>query len=124
MTIDSQGNIYLTTENGVEVYTSSGSLIETIDVADATNVCFGGKDGKTLFITAKTAVYSIAMNVKGLSYSESVSYGLSYIISVLQMLSGMEPAITISKEADINGDGKIGLPEAMYFLRKISESVQ
>ncbi len=121
MTIDSEGNIYLTNENGVQVYTSSGSLIETIDVPlDPTNVCFGGKDGKTLFITAKTAVYSLAMNVKGLSYSESVSYGLSDTISVLQILSGMEPAITISKEADINGDGKIGLPEAFYFLKKLA----
>ncbi len=76
MTIDSEGNIYLTNQNGVEVYNSSGSLIETITLpstADAseepTNVCFGGKDGKTLFITAKSAVYSVAMRVKGVAVS-------------------------------------------------------
>jgi hypothetical protein len=29
------------------------------------NVCFGGKDRRTLFITASTSLYSIRMNVKG-----------------------------------------------------------
>jgi len=31
----------------------------------AAKVCFGGKDRKTLFITASTSLYSIRMNVKG-----------------------------------------------------------
>jgi gluconolactonase len=30
-----------------------------------TNVCFGGKDMKTLFVTAGTSLYSIRMKVKG-----------------------------------------------------------
>jgi gluconolactonase len=29
------------------------------------NVCFGGPDRKTLFITASESLYSIRMNVKG-----------------------------------------------------------
>ena len=76
MTIDSEGNIYLTTTNGVRVYSSSGSLIETIALPTAggvseepTNVCFGGVDSKTLYITARTSVYSLKMRVKGVSSS-------------------------------------------------------
>lgn len=65
MTIDDQGNVYLTT-SAVRIYNAKGTLIETIDVPEGpANVCFGGKDKKTLFITARTSLYSIRMKVKG-----------------------------------------------------------
>jgi len=66
MTIDSQGNIYLTT-NAVAVYNKEGRKIETIEVPEGpANVTFGGKDKQTLFITARTSLYAIRMRVKGL----------------------------------------------------------
>ncbi|MBN2272041.1 MAG: SMP-30/gluconolactonase/LRE family protein [Sedimentisphaerales bacterium] len=66
MTIDSRGNIYLTT-NAVRVYNKKGELIQTIEVPEGpANVCFGGKDMQTLFITARTSLYSIRMQVKGI----------------------------------------------------------
>lgn len=65
MTIDNEGNIYLTTSM-VEVYNKDGRKIETIVVPEIpANVCFGGKDKKTLFITARTSLYSLQMRVKG-----------------------------------------------------------
>jgi len=65
MTIDNEGNIYLTTR-AVRVYSKEGKLIETIAVPEGpANVCFGGKDNQTLFITARTSLYSIKMRVKG-----------------------------------------------------------
>jgi gluconolactonase len=65
MTIDNEGNIYLTTA-GVAVYDKQGNKIETIDVPERpANVCFGGKDNQTLFITARTSLYSVRMCVKG-----------------------------------------------------------
>ena len=65
MTIDSQGNIYLTT-NAVAVYDKEGRKIETIEVPEGpANVTFGGKDKQTLFITARTSLYAIRMRVKG-----------------------------------------------------------
>lgn len=66
MTIDSKGNIYLTGK-GVTVFDSSGKQIEHIDVQEpwTANVCFGGKDRHTLFITASKCLYSIRMSVKG-----------------------------------------------------------
>ncbi|MCB2409243.1 SMP-30/gluconolactonase/LRE family protein [Hymenobacter lucidus] len=66
MTIDSQGNVYLTGK-GVTVYNPAGKQIEHIDIqAEWTaNVCFGGKDRKTLFITASEAIFTLPMQVKG-----------------------------------------------------------
>lgn len=68
MTIDSEGNIYLTGK-GVTVFNPQGEQIEHIPV-DANwtaNVCFGGKDMKTLFITASQYLYSLRMRVKGVT---------------------------------------------------------
>ena len=64
MTIDSQGNVYLT-NTAVKVYNPAGRLIETIEVPESpTNVAFGGKNGKTLYITARTSVYKLEMRVE------------------------------------------------------------
>jgi gluconolactonase len=65
MTIDSKGNLYLT-GRGVLIFDKTGKQVGTIDIPEGpTNVCFGGKDFKTLFVTARTGIYSIKMNVKG-----------------------------------------------------------
>ena len=66
MTIDNQGNIYLT-NNGVSVYDSSGNKITHIDVPEkwTGNICFGGKQKNILFITASKSVYVIRTIVKG-----------------------------------------------------------
>ncbi|EGJ99736.1 SMP-30/gluconolactonase/LRE family protein [Dysgonomonas gadei] len=66
MTIDNEGNIYLT-GRGVTVFNPEGEQIEYIPVEAnwTSNVCFGGKDMKTLFITASQYLYSLRMNVKG-----------------------------------------------------------
>ncbi len=65
MTIDNRGNVYLTMGK-VWVYSPEGELIEEIDVPESpSNVCFGGKKQNKLFITARTSVYTLNMNVKG-----------------------------------------------------------
>jgi gluconolactonase len=66
MTIDNEGNVYLTGK-GVSVYAPDSKKIEQIDVAEpwTANVCFGGKDRHTLFITASKCFYSLQMRVKG-----------------------------------------------------------
>jgi len=66
MTIDKDGNVYLT-GRGVAVYNNSGTKVEQIDVPEAwtANVCFGGTDRQTLFITASKGFYSLQMRVKG-----------------------------------------------------------
>ncbi|UCD49779.1 MAG: SMP-30/gluconolactonase/LRE family protein [Phycisphaerales bacterium] len=65
MTIDREGNVYLTT-NVVAVYNPKGKKIEEITVPERpANVTFGGSDGQTLFITARTSLYRVAMRVSG-----------------------------------------------------------
>ena len=66
MTIDNKGNIYLS-GRGVTVFNPKGEQIEQIPVEArwTANVCFGGKDMKTLFITASENLYALKMKVKG-----------------------------------------------------------
>lgn len=68
LTIDSQGNIYLTGK-GVTVFSKTGERIEQIDVPEGwtANVCFGGTNHDTLFITASKGLYSLKMQVKGVN---------------------------------------------------------
>jgi gluconolactonase len=66
MTLDSEGNLYLTGK-GVSVFDPSGRKIEHIEVPEpwTANVCIGGKERTTLFITASKGFYSIPLRVKG-----------------------------------------------------------
>ena len=66
MTIDSAGNIYLT-GRGVHIFNPSGKKVAHIEVPQGwtANVCFGGKDRKTLFLTARTGLYAIEMQTAG-----------------------------------------------------------
>ncbi len=70
MTIDEKGDLVMCATgrtNGVSIFNPAGQLIDHIDVPEpwSANVCFGGPDHKTLFITASTSLYSIRLNVKG-----------------------------------------------------------
>jgi gluconolactonase len=67
MTLDQKGNVYLTGD-GVTVFNKKGVKIAHIPVTArwTANVCFGGADKSTLFITAMDGLYTIDMNVKGL----------------------------------------------------------
>ena len=65
MTMDNRGNIYLTSKT-VTVYSRNGEKLAEIEVPEGpANVTFGGADNKTLFITARTSLYSIDMQVRG-----------------------------------------------------------
>jgi gluconolactonase len=66
ITLDNEGNLYITGK-GVTVYDNNGDKLGNIPVPAnwTANVCFGGKDRKTLFITASEAIYTLQMQVKG-----------------------------------------------------------
>lgn len=68
MTIDQQGNLYLTGGKGVTVFDSGGKVIETINVPRrwTANVTFAGPENRHLFITAGDAVFVIETNATGL----------------------------------------------------------
>jgi gluconolactonase len=67
MTIDNEGNVYLTNRSVVSVFSADGKKVKEIPVPEGpANVAFGGADKQTLFITARTSLYSIRMRVKGI----------------------------------------------------------
>ena len=66
MTIDAEGNVYLTGK-GVTVFDKTGKQIDHLDVPEkwSANVCLGGAERQTLFITASESLYSIRLRVAG-----------------------------------------------------------
>jgi len=66
MCVDEQGNIYATGDTGVTVWNPQGVLLRTIVVPEQpANVCFGGQRFTTLFITARTSLYAVELEVAG-----------------------------------------------------------
>ena len=66
MAVDMKGNLYTTHGGHVTVFDADGNQLEQIAVPEnPANCCFGGPDFKTLFITARTSLYSVRMNNKG-----------------------------------------------------------
>ena len=62
MTVDAAGNLYAVVENAVWAWTPSGDRLCELDMGESpTNVVFGG-DGRTLFITAPSSLYSVELN--------------------------------------------------------------
>ena len=71
MTLDNQGNVYLTWGT-VQVFNPAGKKIADIEIPERpSNVVFGGKDGKTLFVTARTSLYSLDMAVAGAGFKSA-----------------------------------------------------
>ena len=63
MCLDQRGNLYAT-YNDVVVLNPEGGLIGRIPVPEhPANCTLGGPDGKTLFVTARTSLYSIPMTI-------------------------------------------------------------
>jgi pectate lyase-like protein/SMP-30/gluconolaconase/LRE-like protein len=62
---DEQGNIYIAAGQ-VYVYNPGGQLIDTIDIPERpSQLLFGGSDGKTLFVLARSSLYAIQARYKG-----------------------------------------------------------
>lgn len=63
---DVDGRVWSSVGDGVKIFNPDGKLLGTIPVPESpANLCFGGADGKTLFITARTSLYAIDVLVKG-----------------------------------------------------------
>ncbi len=61
--VDALGNIYTSSLDSVQVYSPSGELLHKIPVPEKIgNVCFGGKDGRDMYIAASTSLYRYRMD--------------------------------------------------------------
>ena len=66
VTVDSRGNVYIAAGQ-IYVYDPAGKLIDTIEVPERpVQLVFGGADHKTLFIAARTSLFSVRMKHSGI----------------------------------------------------------
>ncbi|MBP7641757.1 MAG: SMP-30/gluconolactonase/LRE family protein [Saprospiraceae bacterium] len=66
MAIDKQGNLYVSTYYGVQIFNNKGEYVGMINLPSfPVSLCFGGADMKTLFIVSYSKVYKIDTNMEG-----------------------------------------------------------
>src|SRR5262245_10087714 len=110
MTMDERGNMYFTGRGGVWCVDPSGARLGFIPIPEFVSNCtFGGRDGRTFFMTCQDRVYKLAMNVRG------------WEVASRHEFRGDEPlrfkTITVDKTfrsegvavADVNKDGKLDI---------------
>ncbi len=67
MAVDIAGNIYLTVDSGISIWSPAGEKVAEIPCPESPANCkFGGPENKTLFATARTGFYAIDLNIPGL----------------------------------------------------------
>jgi len=67
MKVDEKGNLWATGQGGVWVIDPKGTLLGIIRAPEIpANCAWGEKDGKTLYMTARTGLYRIRTNAKGI----------------------------------------------------------
>ena len=65
MTVDEKGNVYIAAGQ-VFVYNPAGELIDTIDIPERpSQLLFGGSDGSTLFVLARSSLYAVQTRYSG-----------------------------------------------------------
>ena len=66
MKVDRAGNLYATGPAGLMVFSPEGKLLGTLVLPELpANCAWGDADAKTLYITARTSLYKIRVNVAG-----------------------------------------------------------
>ena len=66
MKVDRRGNVYATALTGIQIFSPDGKRLGAITTPEiASNCAWGDADGKTLYITARTGLYKIRLNIPG-----------------------------------------------------------
>ncbi|MEZ6046728.1 MAG: SMP-30/gluconolactonase/LRE family protein [Planctomycetaceae bacterium] len=74
LTIDTNGNLYITSSLGVQVFSPDGTHLGNIEFPQQpANCTFGGPENKTLYVTARTGLYSVQMEVAGHIFTGKVA---------------------------------------------------
>jgi gluconolactonase len=65
MCVDEKGNLYVAVK-GLAVYNATGKLIHTMELSEGPSNCaFGDPDLRTLYVTARTSIFKVPLDVKG-----------------------------------------------------------
>jgi gluconolactonase len=63
---DEHGNVWSSSGDGVQIFSPSGQRVGRILLPEsAANLTFGGPDGRTLYMTARTSLYAVETLVRG-----------------------------------------------------------
>jgi gluconolactonase len=66
LTVDTKGNLYITSVLGLQVFDPSGKHLGNIAFPEQpANVTFGGPNNRTLYVTARTSLYTVEMEATG-----------------------------------------------------------
>ncbi len=69
MTIDTEGNIYVATNMGLQIFAPNGDYIGTVHTPiRPVSAVFGGENLDTIYMTCATHIYKIRTNMTGLTY--------------------------------------------------------
>jgi len=78
----------------------------------------------TTFTTTTTTTWTIMTTTTTTTtttiQNNTDNYNVTEILSILNLLSGLEPDISIENTKDINSDDCIGLEETIYLIQKCS----
>ncbi|ALO44829.1 SMP-30/gluconolactonase/LRE family protein [Pseudohongiella spirulinae] len=67
VTLDEYGNLYLTGGNNITVYSPTGEQLASMEFPLApANMTFGGPQRDVLYVTARSSLFALQMNVKGM----------------------------------------------------------
>jgi gluconolactonase len=65
--VDQLGHLYASGPGGIWILTSEGKHLGTIKAPQLpANMAWGDADGKTLYLTARTGLYRIRLNIPGI----------------------------------------------------------
>jgi gluconolactonase len=65
--VDTKGNLYVTSKDGIVVFAPDGHHLGTIPCPEVpANCAFGGKDGRTMLITARKGIYVVTVPIPGI----------------------------------------------------------
>ncbi|MBI3464140.1 MAG: SMP-30/gluconolactonase/LRE family protein, partial [Planctomycetes bacterium] len=108
MTMDEHGNMYFAARGGVWVTDPGGRSLGLIGIPEfCSNCTFGGRDGRTLYMTCQNRVYKLAMNVRGWEFASRHEFTgqepLKFKKTVLDTTFRSEGVAV----ADVNRDGKM-----------------
>jgi gluconolactonase len=66
LAVDVKGNLYITSALGLQVFSPQGRVLGVLPFPEQpANVTFGGPEGRTLYVTARTSLYAVEMEVAG-----------------------------------------------------------
>ncbi len=88
LTVDTQGNLYITSSLGLQIFDPTGKALGIISIPgeQPANVTFGGPDRRTLYITARTSLYSVETEATGHVFpGRKQERGVACLFRLIQM---------------------------------------